>query len=149
MLAMSCLSIAGPVRDITVNYRSHSFFRLDPHVDPAEDGNNVFILGLLSDVVLSFVPPDNVLSPGFLRRTEAATIAENSWTDKDIDVLLQQRSLVHFCGDARWRWGHAIRGGLEVDENGKRTVVDWWGRQDFFIRRSPTRISVVVAFQDP
>jgi hypothetical protein len=28
-------------------------------------------------------------------------------------------------------------------------VVDWWGQPDFYIKRSPERISVVVAFADP
>jgi hypothetical protein len=34
-------------------------FKLDPHCDPASDGENVFIIGLLSDVVLTFTPPDS------------------------------------------------------------------------------------------
>jgi hypothetical protein len=45
------------LRDITINYRDKSMFKLDPHVDPPEDGQNVFIVGLLSDVVLTFSPP--------------------------------------------------------------------------------------------
>lgn len=66
---------------------------------------------------------------------------------QDIDVLLQQRSLIHFTGDARSKWGHAIRGGLEMEQPGSPpAIVDWWGKQDFYIRRSTNRISVVVAF---
>eukprot|EP00965_Chrysotila_dentata_P075194 2484226-Pleurochrysis_carterae.AAC.1 len=38
----------GRLRDVTINHREHSFFQLDPHLDPADDGPDVFILGLLS-----------------------------------------------------------------------------------------------------
>jgi hypothetical protein len=53
----------GSLRDITINYRDHSMFKLDPHCDPASDGENVFIIGLLSDVVLTFTPPDSSVDP--------------------------------------------------------------------------------------
>lgn len=53
----------GPklLRDITINYRDYGMFRLDPHVDPLEDGSFVFILGLESDVVLTLSPPNGPL----------------------------------------------------------------------------------------
>lgn len=154
------------VRDVTINYRGNSFFRLDPHVDPSDDGPTVFILGLLSDVVLTFVPPD------VERRQDPVEVGQNSWTDKDIDVLVrfpaplrilflgrlfvtqrvlpsqvQQRSLLSFSGAARDVWAHAIRGGMEVTEvDGRNSVVDFWGKPDFLLRRNKERISVVVAF---
>lgn len=31
----------GPLRDVTVNARTDAFFRLDPHIDPIDDGPNV------------------------------------------------------------------------------------------------------------
>lgn len=134
----------GPVRDVTVNYRSNGFFRLDPHVDPAGDGPTVFILGLLSDTVLTFVPPDA------RRRQDPVDVARRSWTDEDIDVIMQQRSLVSFSSDARAHWGHAIRGGMEVTEqSGQKSVVDFWGSPGFLLRRASDRISVVVAFGEP
>lgn len=37
--------LASPLRDITINYRSNAMFKLDPHIDPAKDGGNVFVLG--------------------------------------------------------------------------------------------------------
>lgn len=46
----------GPLRDVTLNYRHSYFFRLDPHVDPALDGENVVIVGLDSDTVLTLCP---------------------------------------------------------------------------------------------
>ena len=36
--------------------------QLDPHLDPAADGPDVFILGLGSSAVLTFTPPDAVLA---------------------------------------------------------------------------------------
>ena len=65
---------------------------------------------------------------------------------QDIDVLLQKRSLVHFTSDARTRWHHAIRGGLEIEGPDGTVVVDWWGKQDFFVKRARDRVSIVVAF---
>lgn len=131
----------GRVCDVTINYRDNHFFRLDPHVDPQGDGPTVFILGLLSDAVLTFVPP------GVKPRKDPVEIGLRSWTDQDIDVLLQKRSLCSFSGPARDSWGHAIRGGMEVTEaDGRRSVVDFWGRSDYLLRRNPERISIVVAF---
>jgi hypothetical protein len=34
-----------------------SFFKLDPHLDPQDDGQSVFVFNLLSHVVFTFVPP--------------------------------------------------------------------------------------------
>jgi hypothetical protein len=41
----------GPLRDVTINGRRNSFFQLDPHIDPADDGPDVFILSMGSSVV--------------------------------------------------------------------------------------------------
>ena len=52
----------GPLRDVTINRRRDGYFRLDPHLDPAKDGPNVCIVGLLSDTVLTLSkvgPPDS------------------------------------------------------------------------------------------
>ena len=40
----------------------HLHMQLDPHLDPAADGPDVFILGLGSSAVLTFTPPDAVLT---------------------------------------------------------------------------------------
>ena len=145
------------LRDITINYREQSMFKLDPHCDPPSDGGNVFILGLQSDVVLTFTPPDanagsrlSLLAgkpdPGGTMRTAANAIALRSWTDYDIDVLFKENSLVHFTGEAKFVWKHAIRIGLDVAEpyNG---ICDWHGDLDHLVKRNPKRISIVFAFE--
>lgn len=145
------------LRDITVNYRTKSMFRLDPHVDPAEDGDNVFVIGFKSDVVFTFTP--DISSASYLAssaaqrgfkplvvRTDEQAIALRSWTDDDLDVLLEQRDLLHFTGDARQLWKHAIRSGLDVGPPFD-CICDWWGDLNNLSRRSPDRVSIVFAFQ--
>ena len=139
----------GAPRDVTINVRDNSFFQLDPHVDPAADGPDVIILGLESSVVLSFTPPDDVLTamgrPA--RRRDPHEIGMQSWSDRDIDVLFQPKSLVHFTAAARAQWMHAIRAGVQVDtSDGGVATCDWWGTPDYLLRRNPKRLSVVFAF---
>jgi hypothetical protein len=166
------------LRDITINFRSNSMFRLDPHVDPLADGSNVFILNLLTDSVVTFTPDlttnytnnNKSISKIPLKiRTEDMAIALKSWTDDDIDVLVKPRDLLHFTGDARYLWKHAIRTGIEVSLDppplaaaaavGVDTPVtvmstnqpvykicDWWGDLNHLSVRSSDRISIVFAF---
>ncbi|KAJ1406324.1 hypothetical protein B484DRAFT_456855 [Ochromonadaceae sp. CCMP2298] len=63
------------LRDITINYRQRSMYMLDPHLDPSEDGGHVFILGMLSDTVLTLTPDLEQL------RVERAQSAPN-WKQK-------------------------------------------------------------------
>lgn len=51
-------------------------------MDPTDDGSNVFVMGLLSDVVLTFVPPEGRPPSGLPRRADAVTVARSSWTDQ-------------------------------------------------------------------
>ena len=144
----------GQQRDVTINVRDNSFFQLDPHVDPALDGPDVFILGLESSVVLTFTPPDEVLASlgQTARRRDPKEIGMRSWSDRDIDVIFQPRSLVHFTGEARAVWSHAIRAGVSVDgvgPGGGPATCDWWGQTDYLLRRAPRRLSVVLAFGEP
>mmetsp|Transcript_8266 Transcript_8266/g.14961 ORF Transcript_8266/g.14961 Transcript_8266/m.14961 type:complete len:309 (+) Transcript_8266:105-1031(+) len=128
----------GDLRDITINYRGGGFFKLDPHLDPAEDGENVIIVGLCSDTVLTFtegIDASNWKSP--------ESIVTESWTPNDIDVKFPRRAAVHFCSDARWKLKHAIRSGIVLPNN---TICDWWGSMNHIIPRNPERISVVFAF---
>lgn len=134
----------GPLRDVTINARADAFFQLDPHVDPVADGENVLIANLLSDAVLTFTPVRP--AAGVAVRRGAAEVGEKSWTDADVDCLLQRRTVVHFCGAARRGWMHAIRSGVLVDVGGVETVADWWGQLDYLIGRSPERVSIVYAF---
>lgn len=129
----------GPLRDITVNYRRGGLFQLDPHLDPLSDGENVLILGLLSDVVLTLVPP------GLPRRTAPADVAARSWTTSDLDVLLKRRAALLLSGDARATWHHAIRSGVVAGD----VVCDWWGSPGVLLRRGDERISIVLAWGDP
>ena len=52
------------------------------------------------------------------------------------------------AGDARDSWLHAIRPGVEVDLADGAAVCDWWGQTDYLVRRSPSRISIVLAFAE-
>eukprot|EP00316_Scyphosphaera_apsteinii_P005301 CAMPEP_0119302610 /NCGR_PEP_ID=MMETSP1333-20130426/4181_1 /TAXON_ID=418940 /ORGANISM="Scyphosphaera apsteinii, Strain RCC1455" /LENGTH=262 /DNA_ID=CAMNT_0007305015 /DNA_START=22 /DNA_END=807 /DNA_ORIENTATION=+ len=110
------LYMLGPLRDVTINQRTHSFFQLDPHVDPIDDGPDVFVLNLLSSVVITFSPTSTILEArGQTRRRESTEVGLRSWSDLDIDALVQPNTLLHFCGDARLTWNHAIRAGVQVD----------------------------------
>lgn len=133
----------GPkkLRDITVNYRDHGMFILDPHVDPLDDGSFVFVLGLQSDVVFTLSPP---VSSTSAVRTDKGHIAMLSWSDDDIDILLRRRGIVGLCGEARSAWRHGIRAGVEVPGHG---VCDWFGSIDTLLRRGKQRTSVVFAFE--
>mmetsp|Transcript_33918 Transcript_33918/g.106468 ORF Transcript_33918/g.106468 Transcript_33918/m.106468 type:complete len:314 (-) Transcript_33918:149-1090(-) len=164
----------GALRDLTLNLRRDSFFQLDPHLDPRLDGPHVFVLGLLSSVVTTFSPSDALLganglpprrrgslpSPGPARgvsetrpwrvsqRRDPSEVGLRSWSDLDIDAMCQPRTLLHFAGDARDSWLHAIRPGVEVDLADGAAVCDWWGQTDYLVRRSPSRISIVLAFAE-
>jgi len=142
----------GPPRDATINVRENSFFQLDPHVDPPSDGPDVFILGLESSAVLTFTPPDELIAArGLPPRRRGHDVGLRSWTNLDLDVLVQPRSLLHFTGAARSSWMHAIRAGVQVDQPGGAGSVTccWWGQNDYILKRGPTRLSLVLAFGTP
>ncbi|KAL1519539.1 hypothetical protein AB1Y20_023054 [Prymnesium parvum] len=137
----------GPLRDVTINGREKGFFQLDPHVDPEADGPDVFILSLLSSVVVTFTPTVEVLDRmGLQRRTLPQDIGLRSWSDADIDVLAQPRTLLHFRGAARNTWMHAIRAGVAIPTLEGEVPCDWWGQTDYLLRRSDRRFSIVLAF---
>eukprot|EP01134_Creolimax_fragrantissima_P008360 CFRG8360T1 len=130
----------GPPRDITINYRQHSQFKLDPHFDPRTDGGNIFIINFLSYVVLTLTPEHPVNTE---RRQEPVSIALQSYTDQDIDVLFKPQSMVHLSEDAVYKWHHAIRIGLQTDDG---SIVDWFGSKETLLKRNRERFSVVMAF---
>ena len=104
--------------------------------------------------MLTFTPPDDVLvAMGHpKRRRDPKEVGMRSWSNRDVDVLFQPRTLVHFTGDARKPWMHAIRAGVQVDgagADGGPATCDWWGATDYLLRRGPRRISVVLAFGEP
>jgi hypothetical protein len=144
-----------PLRDITVNFRDGSIFRLDPHVDPALDGGHVFILGLSSDVVLTLTPDLNMPDLRKLklpptpepptRRVAPDQIALKSWTDSDLDIRVARRTIFYMKDDARYLWKHAIRTGVEAGHpiNG---ICDWWGDLNHLYKRESVRVSIVFAF---
>ncbi|KAL6758998.1 hypothetical protein V8C86DRAFT_2583140 [Haematococcus lacustris] len=152
----ACGQMLGPLRDVTLNARHSGFLRLDPHIDPAADGEHVFILGLDSDTVLTLSPARalrvwqalQALWAALTLRDEREAVAwaaDHSWSPLDIDVLARARSLVHLSGPARWTWTHGTRLGSRVAGQGSG-LHDWWGTRDQVILRSSERHSVVLAF---
>jgi len=164
----------GKPRDITINRREKSFYRLDPHIDPAKDGGNVFILSLLSGTVMTLTPTSRTMHPDQHKAMDTRKVAEVSWLPgKDIDVDLPVLSLLHLSGDARYTWCHGIRPGVTqsqisdfnlggvmsdemegVDQEAVRTLEglplwDWWGSMKNLRRRGPERVSIIFAFADP
>ena len=98
----------GPLRDVTINRRRDGYFRLDPHLDPAADGPNVCIVGLLSDTVLTLSkvgPPDSTTC-------DQEAVSMHSWDPADVDVLATIGTLVHLSGKARTELHHGIRLGV-------------------------------------
>jgi hypothetical protein len=116
------------LRDITINFRANGMFKLDPHIDPPLDGSQIFVLGLKSDVVFTLTPSIENLSENMEQiqkynfklplkiRTAEDAIALKSWTDEDIDIFLKKNSLLKIENDARYKWKHAIRTGVFVDD---------------------------------
>lgn len=161
----------GKPRDITLNHRENYFYRLDPHIDPVDDGGNVFILGLLSGTVLTLSPTSRTMHPDQHKAMDPRRVAEVSWLPgKDIDVDLPARTLLHLSGDARYSWCHGIRLGvthpqiedyylgaelpeearvLGGEQKGEVPLWDWWGNMKNLRRRGPERLSIIFAFSDP
>jgi hypothetical protein len=142
----------GPLRDVTINRRRDGYFRLDPHLDPAKDGPNVCIVGLLSDTVLTLSP----VGPPDSTTCDQEAVSMHSWDPADVDVLATIGTLVHLSGKARTELHHGIRlgasrrqlseAGVEVDGD---VLYDWWGALTNPVRRNGERISIVFAFGEP
>ena len=139
----------GPLRDVTINRRRDGYFRLDPHLDPAKDGPNVCIIGLLSDTVLTLSP----VGPPASTTCDQEAASARSWDSSDVDILAEVGTLVHLSGRARTELHHGIRlgvsrrqlsaTGVEVDGD---VLYDWWGALARPVRRNRERISIVFAF---
>ena len=125
---------------------------MDPHLDPAKDGPNVCIIGLLSDTVLTLSkvgPPDSTTC-------DQEAVSMRSWDPADVDVLATIGCLVHLSGRARTELHHGIRlgvsrrqlseAGFDVDGD---VLFDWWGALRYPIKRNRERISIVFAFGEP
>ncbi|KXZ49205.1 hypothetical protein GPECTOR_22g795 [Gonium pectorale] len=175
----------GRLRDVTVNYRHSGFLRLDPHVDPAADGENVFILSVDSPAVLTLSPVNWYRLTRWLamlafvdERDQIRRESEaGSWTSYDLDVLIPPGGLAHLSGDARWKWHHGTRLGVEpptaaraaarsgeggggassgsgggAATAGRRRfegLMHWFGRPDALFGPTLERHSVVFAFGEP
>jgi hypothetical protein len=98
MIQKSPLFAVGKPRNISVNKRRNSFFKLDPHINDIDDGENIFTLNLNSNVVYTFTPP------GEFERSDPVQCATRSWSDKDIDVLVRHRSLLLTSGLSVCEW---------------------------------------------
>jgi len=142
----------GPLRDVTINRRRDGYFRLDPHLDPAADGPNVCIVGLLSDTVLTLSP----VGPPDSTTCDQEAVSMHSWDPADVDVLATIGTLVHLSGKARTELHHGIRLGVSrrqlseagVDVDGD-VLYDWWGAPARPMKRNRERISIVFAFGEP
>lgn len=151
---------SSKLRDITINFRSNAMFKMDPHIDPSEDGSHILHIGLGSDVVFTLTPDTSQLKkyakpegtkydiklPLNIRTVQSA-IDTRSWTSEDIDALMKRKSLLYICGDARYEWKHAIRSGVDVGApvNG---ICDWWGDiNDSLVRRDNERVSIVLGYK--
>ena len=142
----------GPLRDVTINRRRDGYFRLDPHLDPAADGPNVCIVGLLSDTVLTLSP----VGPPDSTTCDQEAVSMNSWDPADVDVLAEIGCLIHLSGRARTELHHGIRLGAsrrQLSEAGVTVdgdvLYDWWGSLARPVRRNRERISIVFAFGEP
>ena len=141
MIQQSPLFCVGKPRAISINKRRNSFFKLHPHINDVDDGENIFMLNLNSSVVYTFTPP------GELERTDPVQCATRSWSDKDIDVLLRHRSLLLTSGSSRREWRHGVRAGVQVQlAGGEEAICDWWGTTRNLVRRSPEKVTVVFGF---
>ncbi|KAI9020540.1 hypothetical protein DFJ74DRAFT_707585 [Hyaloraphidium curvatum] len=67
----------GKPRDVTINQRRHRFFRLDPHIDPQDDGGSIFICSVTAGTVLTLSPLDE------WKRHEAQIVAERDQKDPE------------------------------------------------------------------
>ena len=86
-------------------------------------------------------------------------------TGKDIDVDLQEGSLLHLSGKARDEWNHGVRlgvtklqlqdfGNSDIDDDDDRVskgikLYDWFGSMKSARQRGPERLSIIFAFADP
>lgn len=143
----------GPLRDVTINLRNSGVSRLDPHIDPLSDGANCFVLTLLSGTVLTFSPIEAMRRES-ARACDPSVFGMRSFTDDDVDCIARRRSLIHFSGDARYRWTHAIRPGFVAEiptSSGEASarILEWWGTREQLLERKDDRISIVFAFADP
>ena len=146
------LPALGPLRDVTINRRSDGYFRLDPHLDPAADGPNVCIVGLLSDTVLTL----SKVGPPASTTCDQEAVSMHSWDPADVDVLATIGCLIHLSGRARTELHHGIRLGVsrrQLSEAGVTVdgdvLYDWWGALSYPVRRNRERISIVFAFGEP
>jgi len=141
MIHKSPLFALGKPRTLSINKRRNSFFKLDPHINDVDDGENILTLNLNSNVVYTFTPP------GAFERTDPVQCATRSWSDKDVDVLLRHRSLLLTSGSSRREWRHAVRAGVQVQlADGSSAICDWWGTTRNLVRRSPEKVSIVFGF---
>mmetsp|Transcript_39489 Transcript_39489/g.61576 ORF Transcript_39489/g.61576 Transcript_39489/m.61576 type:complete len:94 (-) Transcript_39489:456-737(-) len=85
--------------------------------------------------------------PGMTQRKNSLQMALQSYGDADIDVLLNPRCLLLFCGTSRHGWRRAIRPGVEVDtDDGHTKICDWFGTANNLIPRNGERISISISF---
>jgi len=109
------------------------YYRLDPHIDPKEDGNNVYIYSATAPAVLTLQPQRAGKFFGYFG-------VKRTWWD--IDVFVPEGHVLELKGPSRWSWTHSIQQGVEVPGvEGLHDLID--GK---VVLRKPERWSVVVSF---
>jgi len=125
----------GGIRDLVIEQRRKSYFRVDPHIHPSKDASELFLVTLLSDTVLTLTEQS-----GGEKLQEV--IATQSFLPTDMDIWHPRRSLVHLTGAARDKLAWAIRQGVD----GADGLADWWGSTRDPKPRNEERISILMAF---
>eukprot|EP01083_Nonionella_stella_P257920 882280_1 len=109
----------GTVRDFSIDYREDRYFKFDPHVTPGLDGENVFMIALESDGVITLVPPEKEV----YRRASMDDIARFSYTDKDLDILHRRGDLLCLSDTARTKYNWSIRLGIDGNTKGLKHLL--------------------------
>lgn len=131
------------LRDITINYRRDGYYRLDPHVDPLQDGSRVCIVSLTSSAVLNLAPQRLGTLCRWLNGY-LPQLAQIRTVPYSMDVFVPAGHALVLEGPARYSWTHAIRQGQYRPEE---TTTLWDHFSGEWMRRSPERWSLVFAFQ--
>lgn len=97
----------GGIRDVSIDFREHGYFRLDPQIHPMRDGETVFFVTLESDTVMTFIPENEH------QESDVSQISQYSWTNNDIDVLHKRGDLLCITDRCRHDMEYGIRQGLD------------------------------------
>eukprot|EP01062_Namystynia_karyoxenos_P070458 TRINITY_DN65833_c0_g1_i1.p1 TRINITY_DN65833_c0_g1~~TRINITY_DN65833_c0_g1_i1.p1 ORF type:complete len:469 (+),score=66.57 TRINITY_DN65833_c0_g1_i1:76-1407(+) len=135
----------GKLRDVTITYHESCCIGFEPSPAAAQSGGDrVCIVGLLSDTVLTLVPPDVEVQPGM------ETFGTQSWSPRDIDCRLAAGRCVILDGPAcrSWRLGTRF-GARRTGSSGKQVLCDWFGVAERLVARGDKHLTISFAFDAP